>query len=224
MGTATLESPRWNRLRIELHRTQTTQGEVSITLHTRNGAVGYVKNGELQTLVDAKGRNLAGHLDAAVELLKRNGASRVLMLGYGGGAASGMLLREGIDVVSVDCDPRAERLAQLFFRAPPSLSVIVDDAANFVTAAPSASFDAVLVDFQDSFATPAAYLSGTFWRSIVRLMRPQGIVVTNVVNWVHLGPDWPLLRAAQRAAGLDSVDLSEEFETGNRLLVASCAR
>jgi spermidine synthase len=206
---------------IELHRTRTAHGEVSIALHSRDGAVGYLKNGIVQTLIDARGRNLAVHVDAAVELLKENEATRVLVLGYGGGAASTMLHREGMDVVSVDCDPCAERLARLFFRAPPCLDVVVDDAANYVGAAAPASFDAVLVDFQDSAAIPIAYLSEGFWRASVRLLRPRGMLLANITEWLHLGPDWLVFRGALAAAGLGAVSLSEDFGSGNRLLIFS---
>jgi spermidine synthase len=204
---------------IELHRTRTAHGEVSIALHSRDGAVGYLKNGRVQTLIDARGRNLAVHVDAAVELLKECDATRVL--GHGGGAASTMVHREGMDVVSVDCDPCAERLARLFFRAPPCLDVVVDDAANDVGRAAPASFDAVLVDFQDSEDIPVAYLSERFWRASVRLLRPRGMLLANITEWLHLGPDWLVFRGALAAAGLGAVSLSEDFGTGNRLLIFS---
>ena len=209
---------------IELHRTRTAHGEVLISLHRRSGAVGYLKNGSVQTLVDAQGRNLAAHVDAAVELIKQNAASRVLVLGHGGGAASSMLHREGMDVVSVDCDPCAERLARLFFRAPPCVDVVVDDAANYVDTAAPSSFDALLVDFQDSATTPVAYLSETFWRASVRLLQPGGILLGNITDWLYLGPDWVVFRTVLAAAGLDSVSLSEEFGIGNRLLMYSSVR
>jgi spermidine synthase len=209
---------------ISLHRTQTAKGDVSIALHKRDRTVGYFKDGHLQTLVDAQGRNLTPHVNAVVDLLAREATGRVLVLGHGGGAISSMLHRRGMDVVSVDCDPRAANLARLFFRAPPCLKVVVEDAAAYVDKAPPACFDAVVVDFQDSPVTPNAYLANDFWRGVDRLLRPAGMVLINVTCSLHQGVDWRDFRRALAAGGLDSVALGEVFETGNRLLVTSCAR
>lgn len=209
---------------ISLHRTQTAKGDVSIALHKRDRTVGYFKDGHLQTLVDARGRNLAPHVTAIVDLIAQEAARRVLVLGHGGGTISSMLHRRGMDVVSVDCDPRAENLARLFFRAPPCLKVVVEDAAAYVDKAPPACFDAVVVDFQDSPVTPNAYLANAFWRGVGRLLRPQGLVLITVTSALHQGVDWGEFQCALAAAGLDSVALGEMSETGHRLLVTSCAR
>lgn len=209
---------------ISLHRTQTSSGEVSIALSKRDGAVGYFKDGHLQTLIDAHGGNLAPHVNAVVQVLTQEATEQVLVLGHGGGVVSSMLHRLGMNVVSVDCDPRAGNLARLFFRAPPCLDVVVEDAATYVGASPPACFDAVVVDFQDSLVTPAAYLSEVFWLGVERLLRPQGAVLVNVTNCLHFGPDWRAFQRALADGGLDAVALSDEFETGNRLLMTSCVR
>lgn len=204
---------------IDLHRTRTRDGEVSVALNRIDGAVVYIKNGEFQTMVDATGRNLAPHIDAAVDLLKKEGAQRALVLGHGGGAASSMLHRLGIDVVAVDRDARAEGLSRLFFRAPPSLEVVVEDAAAFVSRAAPASFDGVFVDFQESAVTPVAYLSEVFWRSLTRALRAPRVVVMNVPPQLYRGDDWPSVRRVLTDAGLGSAALSDPFEFGNRLLL-----
>lgn len=198
----------------------TSNGEVEVALHKADGSVSYRKHGFTQTWLDARGRNLADFIDAAVELLLAGAPRRVLVLGHGGGAASTLLDRADVEVVSVDCDPAAERLARLFFRAPPHLRVVVDDAARYVERAARASFDGVLVDFQDSAATPEAYLSAAFWRALGRLLRPQGMMVLNVAEPLSREPSWTAVRAALQDGGFDSVALSDAYASGNRLLVS----
>jgi spermidine synthase len=203
---------------IYLHRTRTPRGDVIVTLDRATRVVSYRKAGVVQTQVDGKGHNLSPFVAKAVNLLKQEDVRRVLVLGHGGGAASSLLHKRGLDVVSVDCDPCAEGLGRLFFRAPPGLSVVVDDAANYVAEATPASFDAVLVDFQDSAATPAPYLTAPFWKDIVTLLRPPAVTVIHVTSALHLGPDWESFQRARAGAGLDSVALSDPFPGGDRLL------
>lgn len=203
---------------IYLHRTTTPRGEVTVTLDRATSVVSYRKAGVVQSQVDGKGHNLSPFVAKAVKILKQEAVRRVLVLGHGGGTASSLLHKRGLDVVSVDCDPCAEGLGRLFFRAPPNLSVVVDDAANYVARATPASFDAVLVDFQDAAATPAPYLTELFWKEIVTLLRPPAVTVIHITSALHLGPDWEGFRRARAAAGLDSVALSDPFPGGDRLL------
>lgn len=206
---------------IPLRTVQTAGGEVTILLRRADRAVGYVKDGVLQTLIDAAGRNLAPHVNAAVDVLLQEKVRQVLVLGHGGGAASTMLHRAGVDVFAVDSDPCAKPLAQLFFRAPPCLDVVVSDAAAYVELAAAASFDGVLVDFQDSIETPRAYLSPSFWRDVARVLRPRGMVVINVTSWLHGGCAWRAFQGALGLGGFDAAALSEEYGAGNRILVTA---
>jgi predicted membrane-bound spermidine synthase len=208
---------------IVLHRAQTDRGEVSVALHSQDGTVGYYRDGLLQTLIDAQGHNLAGYVEAAVARIYGHGAQRVLVLGHGGGAASTLLHRRGIEVTSVDVDPLAERLGQLFFRAPPTLSVVTAEAAAFVAASASNNFDAVLVDFQDSAKPPADYLAPAFWRQVGRVLRPRGQVIVNVTSYLWDSPDWPICLEALATAGLISTPLGDVYDGGNFLMVATGA-
>lgn len=53
-------------------------------MRRQDGAVGYLKDDVLQTLVDARGGNLAPHVDEAVSVLQQTAARSVLVLGFGG--------------------------------------------------------------------------------------------------------------------------------------------
>lgn len=203
---------------IYLHRTQTARGEVTVTLDQATSVVSYRKAGVVQTQVDGKGHNLSPFVAKAVKILKQESVRRILVLGHGGGAASSLLYKKGLDVVSVDSDPCAEGLGRLFFRAPPNLSVIVADAAAYAATATPASFDAVLIDFQDGAATPAPYLAQAFWKDIVTVLRRPAVTVVHVASALHLGPDWEVFRRARASVGLDSIALSDPFPGGDRLL------
>lgn len=203
---------------IYLHRTQTARGEVAVTLDRATSVVSYRKAGVIQSQVDGKGHNLSPFVAKAAKILKQESVRRVLVLGHGGGALSSLLYKRGLDVVSVDCDPCAEGLGRLFFRAPPNLSVIVGDAADFAAKATPASFDAVVVDFQEGAATPAPYLAPLFWTDLITLLRSPAVTVVHVASALHLCPDWETFRRARAAAGLDSVALSNPFADGDRLL------
>lgn len=205
---------------IELHCSKTPGGPVSVTLDRTTGQVSYRKAGAVQTLVDSRGRNLSPFVEKAVALLVDDKIRRVLVLGHGGGAASRLLHKKGVEVVSVDCDPCAYALGKLFFRAPPSLKVVVDEAASYVANAEPASFDAILVDFQDQALTPAAYLSPTFWIDLARLLRSQTVIVTRITSPLYLGDDWKRFRDVLAQAGLESRALSAAFADGDRLLVS----
>lgn len=205
---------------IHLHRTPSERGEVAVTLDRATGVVSYRKAGVVQTQVDGRGQNLSPFIAKAAKLLKQEDVRRVLVLGHGGGAISSLLHKRGLDVVSVDCDACAEGLGRLFFRAPPSLSVVIDDAANYVSRATPASFDAVVVDFQDAAATPAPYLAEAFWKDIVTLLRAPAVMIVHVTSTLHLGPDWDRFRRARLGAGLDCVALSDPFTEGDRLLLS----
>jgi spermidine synthase len=205
---------------IDLYRGKSARGEVAVTLEGATRIVRYRKAGVVQSAIDARGRNLSPFVTKAAKLLTQGGVRRVLVLGHGGGLASRLLHKQGLEVVAVDCDPCAEGLGRLFFRAPPKLAVVVADAGDYLDAAPPASFDAVLVDIQDAAVTPADYLARAFWERIVIVLRPPAVVVVRVTSVLHLGPDWRGVQKALAAAGLDSVALSEPFTDGDRLLLS----
>lgn len=205
---------------ITLFDTRSLTGHVAIAMRRDDGAVGYLKDDVLQTLVDARGRNLARHVDDAVAIFRKATVSRILVLGFGGGAASTLLHRTGAKVLSVDREPCAKSLAELFFRAPPGLEVIVSEAEAYVGQAEPASFDGVFVDFQDSPAPPAAYLSAPFWRSLSAVLKPGGLVVVNITEWLYCGDAWRDFQLALIGGGLDAAALGDD-QNSNRILVSS---
>jgi predicted membrane-bound spermidine synthase len=205
---------------IDLHRTETPQGEVCVILDRRSGAISYLKDGVHQTQIDAGGRSLSGFGEAAANLLDQADVRRVLVLGHGGGAAATLLHSRGVDIVSVDCDARAEALGRLFFRAPASMAVIVEDAALYVSGATPASFDSIIVDFQDSAVTPSAYLSAAFWQGAVALLRAPAFIIVHISDALRSGDDWESFKQALATVDLDAFTLSDDLGDGDRWLVS----
>lgn len=204
---------------IVLHQTRTPSGEVQIILDKTDGSVSYRKAGVTQTVMDSRGQNLAPHVDKTVGLFARENARRVLVLGHGGGMAARLLHEAGVEVISVDQDPCAEPLGRLFFRAPATLKVVIDDAASYAAGATAKHFDGVFVDFQEADAAPPAYLDPAFWAHLKRAMRPGGLLVLAVPKVLHAGRSWNDVRGTLDPPRMDSAALSSELALGWRLLV-----
>lgn len=99
--------------------------------------------------------------------------------------------------------------------------MVISDAEAFVDQVEPASFDGVFVDFQDTAEPPSAYFSAAFWSSLSRLIKPGGLVVINVTEWLYGGEAWRDFQLALLAGGLDAVALGDEHGVGNRVLVSS---
>jgi len=99
-------------------------------------------------MVEGRAKGLAPDLEAAVDVLKREKVTRVLVLDRGDGAVALRLHCEGFDVVCVDCGWGAEGLARALLSAP-GLEMVITDPAAFAAQARSGSFDAMFADLQD---------------------------------------------------------------------------
>lgn len=203
---------------IPLTRVRAASGEIVIARRRQDGAIGYWKRGYLQTLVRADGENEADFISTAVRLISAGQPSRALVLGFGGGVASTLLDRQGIEVVSIDSDACARGLATRFFKAPLHLKVVTADAMSFLHATPLGLFNAALVDLQDSKAVPPAYTSPLFWTSLVRALTPDAQVVLNATAWLWRSEHWVECQRALGEAGLITQELSQPMLWENRLL------
>jgi spermidine synthase len=209
---------------IPLTRVRAASGEIVIARRRQDGAVGYWKRGHLQTLVRADGENEADFIATAVRLISAGQPSRALVLGFGGGVASTLLDRQGIEVVSIDSDACARGLATRFFKAPLHLKVITADAMAFLHTIPSGSFNAALVDLQDSKVVPPAYTSPQFWSALVHALTPDAQIVLNATAWLWRSELWEACQFALGEAGLIIRDLSQPMLWENRLLTTKTPR
>ncbi len=113
--------------------------------------------------------------------------ARVLVLGGGDGLAARELLRHPSvrEIVQVELDPAVldlarTRLAELNAHSldDPRVTLVVDDGFGWLRAAPSGSFDAVVVDLPDPDTPVLARLYSTeFYGLVARALTPGGQVV-----------------------------------------------
>ncbi len=181
------------------------------------------EDGDRQTFVDGRARNPPPYLEAAVDLLRREKVTRVLVLDRGDSAAAVRLHCEGLDVVCVDGGSQAAGLARAVLRAP-GLEMVITHPAAFAAQARSESFDAMFADLQDETGPPPVYLSAAFWEDVKRLLRRGGLVLVNVTDELHAVRAWGPFQRALAAAGFTAMVLRERQACGNRLLVTSRAR
>jgi spermidine synthase len=104
----------------------------------------------------------------------------ILVLGAGGFTLSH---REPLNRYTyVDIDPAIRQIAeQHFLREPARGEFIADDARRFV-ATSERRFDAVVVDVYSSHTSiPSHLVTREFWAGIRRVMKPDGILLANLI-------------------------------------------
>jgi len=82
----------------------------------------------------------------------------------------------------VDIDPHIKDIAeQQFLKAPIQGSFVVDDARRFVRNTDQ-QFDAVVVDaFSSHTSIPSHLVTREFWRDTRRALKPQGVLLVNLI-------------------------------------------
>lgn len=95
----------------------------------------------------------------------------------------------------VDIDPAIQQIAeQQFLREPIRGKFVVDDARHFVAMAghePQARFDAVVVDVYSSHHNiPSHLVTREFWRDTRSVLKPQGVMLANLILDSSLQSDY----------------------------------
>ena len=123
---------------------------------------------------------------AHVPLLAHGAVRRVLIIGAGdGGVLRRVLQHRGVErAVMVEIDGEVIRLAREFLPgvagdawSDPRAEVIVGDGIDHVRRAPTASFDAVIVDSTDPIGVGEALFTDEFYANCARLLTARGVVV-----------------------------------------------
>lgn len=146
----------------------------------------------------------------------------VLLLGLGGGSVVPTLRQErGVTgpITAVELDPVVIQVAadEFGIRTGPGLNVICADAFAWVATAPVATFELVVVDLFLDLALPAELGEAGFWQNLLRLTRPGGWVLCNLLVTAELWPDGQYLPEFLEELGFEVKDL--EVEQLNRLLI-----
>ncbi|MEW6582414.1 MAG: fused MFS/spermidine synthase, partial [Actinomycetota bacterium] len=115
--------------------------------------------------------------------------------------------RPGSRVTVVERDPGVVRAARdwLGLRPSPHLRVVVGDGREEVARLPSASADLLVVDAFEGVVAPPRLVSTGFLAEALRVLRPGGIHVVNMIDVPPLG--YAAAVAATMAAHLPSVAL-----------------
>lgn len=115
----------------------------------------------------------------------RPGFQNALMIGGAGYSFPKEFLKTypeaGMTVVEID--PQMTALARKYFRLKddPRLNIIHEDGRTFLNRAPSAEYDAVLMDaFGSLFSVPFQLTTLEAVREIDRVLKPDGVVIFNV--------------------------------------------
>jgi spermidine synthase len=151
--------------------------EIQIMESLKDGSRYYFHGGALYTHIDRTGGNLLDYVNRMLGLLK--GAKEVLLLGTAGGALASELCRRGSRVTAVDDCSRSFEVARRWFHLPSHITCVHAEAAAFLRSA-TVKWDAVAVDVYRGFEIPDGVLSEEVAESLLRAVRPGGLIVWNV--------------------------------------------
>jgi spermidine synthase len=121
-----------------------------------------------------------------VPLLAHGAVRNVLIIGAGdGGVLRRVLQHPGIKhAVMAEIDGEVIRLAKQFLPGiaagawdDPRAEVIVGDGIDYVTRAPDAAFDAIIVDSTDPIGVGEVLFTDTFYANCARILTARGLVV-----------------------------------------------
>ena len=123
---------------------------------------------------------------AHVPLLNHGAAERVLVIGGGDGGILRRVLQHRTvrRAVLVEIDEQVIALSKAHLPGigggawtDPRAEVVVGDAIHYVAEAPSASFDAIIVDSTDPAGVGEVLFTGDFYRHCARVLTERGVLV-----------------------------------------------
>jgi SAM-dependent methyltransferase len=145
--------------------------------------------------------------------------TRALFLGCGGAVALHQFARAypGIEMDVVEPDPRVIDLARAHFglASIPGVTTHLAEGLSFLSRAPEARWDVVVVDAYDGCALPDGFADRRFFAGLRAALAPGGAFAFNVVGALRgEGPVCAVERAAR--AELDQVRLVPVLDPGER--------
>ena len=178
--------PGWGQrflVKRELARVQSDFQDIVIFESTSHGRV-MVLDGVIQ--ITERDEFVYQEMLAHVPLLAHGAAENVLIIGAGdGGVLRRVLQHRGVKrAVMVEIDGEVIRLCKEFLPGiagdawtDPRAEVIVDDGIDYVTRAPDAAFDAIIVDSTDPIGVGEVLFTDAFYENCARILSPRGLVV-----------------------------------------------
>jgi spermidine synthase len=149
-------------------------------------------------------------------------ASRLLLLGLGGGSVVETLRQEypaAGHLTAVELDPAIISLADTEFSIRPgaNLAIVCADAFEWVHEAPAATFGLVIIDLFIDLDLPAGLQTAGFWQQVWRLLQPGGQVLFNTLTATPLYIGNQELTEHLQLLGFGVKEV--EVEVLNRLLI-----
>lgn len=178
--------PDWGQrflVKRELARVQSDFQDIVIFESTSHGRV-MVLDGVIQ--ITEADEFVYQEMLTHVPLLAHGSASNVLIIGAGDGGVLRRVLqhRNVTRAVMVEIDGEVIRLAKEFLPniagdawTDPRAEVIVGDGIDYVTRAPDASFDVIIVDSTDPIGVGEVLFTDAFYQNCARILTPRGLVV-----------------------------------------------
>lgn len=117
-------------------------------------------------------------------------AKSVLLLGCGGGNLATMLVRDGKQVVVVDCNPSSFDIAREYFSMPQEVTCVTADFREYV-ASSAGTFDGIGIDVGGPGFCYEEQFDQTTCRAIVDTINPGGRAILNMLvgNDFDAAPD-----------------------------------
>lgn len=178
--------PGWGQrfqVRRELARTKSAFQDIAIFESESHGRV-LMLDGVVQ--ITEADEFVYQEMLAHVPLIAHGAAERVLIIGAGDGGVLRRVLehRSVRHAVMVEIDAEVIRLAREFFPAIGGdawenrrAEVIVGDGIAYVSDAPEAAFDVVIVDSTDPVGVGEVLFTETFYAHAARVLSPRGVLV-----------------------------------------------
>jgi len=114
---------------------------------------------------------------------KNAGQPRALQLGLGIGVTVGTMVKNNVSVDIVELDPAVVKFAQDHFALPPVNDIHVGDGRRFVQKiAKNETYDYVLHDVFTGGLVPGSLFSLEMFKSVRRILKPEGILAVNFVG------------------------------------------
>lgn len=154
-------------------------GRIQIVQRRLSGSLMYIQGGCNQSEADWDGISLASYVHALYGLIVEAGASKVLIIGCGGGTLATMLSRAGRNVTMLDINPISFTLARKYFHLQSSVECHVTDGRSFLRSS-GRIYDAIVLDAYNGDRIPDHLQSPSFFRLVRDHLSESGSLFSNV--------------------------------------------
>lgn len=148
--------------------------------------------------------------------LKPN-TKKVLLLGLGGGTIANALQNQGIEVTSIEIDPKIDFAAKQFFSY--SGNTIIDDARHFLSKTPD-TYDVIMLDAYAGSSLPQHLFTEEFFALAKSHLNPDGLLLINLLNLS--AEDTDIFKSTYKTLGkaFSQVHFTQDQEKSAKIILA----